>query len=54
MTAKYKVTGTDRSGRRFAAIYTNNGMHAAGINLHRGTVWEFDGEKYRVAYRVWN
>jgi hypothetical protein len=54
MKAKYKVTGTDRTGRRFVAIYTNNAMHAGGINLYAGTVWQFDGEKYRVVCRVWN
>ncbi len=54
MKARYKVTGTDRNGRRFAAIYTDSAMHASGINLFAGTVWQFDGEKYRVVYRVWN
>lgn len=54
MRAKYKVTGTDRNGRRFAAIYTDSAMHASGINLYAGTVWQFDGEKYRVVYRVRN
>lgn len=52
--AKYKVTGVDRSGRRFPAIYTDNSIHARSVNLYQGTIWQFDGEKYRVMFRVYN
>ena len=36
---KYKVTGVDRSGNRFK-IETSSYIHAMGINLYRGNVWE--------------
>ena len=36
----FKVTGVFRSGKRFKTIHTNNIVHAMGINLFRGSVWE--------------
>ena len=51
---RFKVTGVLTNGRRFKAIHTNNIIHATSINLYRGTVWEHDGERWRVMRRVWN
>ena len=50
----YKVTGLDRDGRRFR-IETSNRIHALGINLWCGSVWEFTREnKWRLIKRVYN
>ena len=50
----YKVTGVDKNGIRFR-IETNNRMHALGINLWRGSVWEFTREnKWRLIKRAYN
>jgi hypothetical protein len=53
--AKFKVTGVDIRGRRFKAIYTNNRLHALGINLYCGHVWEWgDDGKWHKIKEVWN
>ena len=50
----YEVTGVDRSGRRFK-ITTTNAIHAGGINLYRGTVWQvLPSGRRKVLRRVWN
>ncbi len=49
----YKVTGVDRSGRRFK-IETDNTLHAMGINLWRGSVWRNENGKWKLIKRVWN
>jgi hypothetical protein len=49
----YKVTGVDRSGRRFK-IETDNTFHAMGINLWRGSVWRNENGKWKLIKRVWN
>ena len=50
----YKVTGVDRYGKRFK-IETSNRMHAFGINLWRGSVWEFQkNNKWKLVRRVYN
>ena len=50
----YKVTGTDRSGRRFRMFYPNKSM-ALGINLWRGTVWEMQpAGNWKIIKRVYN
>ncbi len=35
---KYVVTGVDCNGKRFR-IWTDNWMHARGINVFKGTRW---------------
>ena len=50
----YHVTGVDRDGKRFK-IVTSNKMHAEGINLWNGTVWEVDCDgKRTMIRRVYN
>jgi hypothetical protein len=50
----YQVTGVDRSGRRFK-VTTTNAIHASGINLYRGTVWQvLPSGRRKVLRRVWN
>jgi len=45
---KYIVTGLDVRGKRFA-IHTDSYIHAMGINLYRGTVWEIkNGKRKRI------
>ena len=46
----YAVTGIERNGRRFK-ITTNSLIHAMGINLHTGTVWEVDHKGKRKAIK---
>ncbi len=54
MRTTFIVTGTLRNGRRFK-LRTTNGMHAAGINLWRGSVWaETPDGKRRLLKRVFN
>ena len=49
----FKVTGKDIYGKRFR-IFTDNWLHALGINLWKGTVWKLDMDnKWRIAKRVW-
>lgn len=45
--AKYVITGTDRSGKRFKPIHTDTPQH---YNIWRGTVWEVlpDGTRKKV------
>lgn len=52
--AKYKVTGVLFSGKRFKAIHTDSLMHAMGINLYNGTVWQRIGRHWRVLKTVRN
>jgi len=33
---RYCITGTDKQGKRFEAIYTTNPQH---YNIYRGTLW---------------
>jgi hypothetical protein len=50
----YEVTGVTVNGKRFK-IRTSNRMHAYGINLYRGTVWErLSNGHRRILRRVWN
>jgi len=50
----YHVTGTDRNGKRFK-IVTANKIHAEGINIWKGTVWEVDCDgKRTMIRRVYN
>ena len=50
----YKVTGVTVHGKRFK-IETNNRMHALGINLWCGSVWQYTEEnKWRLIKRVYN
>ena len=51
--SKYKITGVDRDGKRFR-IFTDNQVHAFGINLWKGSVWILDNQgRYRLAVRVY-
>jgi len=51
---RYKVTGVDVYGRRFRMVFTNR-MHAMGINLFRGSVWEETSTgKWKRIKEVWN
>lgn len=54
MAVTYHVTGVDVYGRRFKIITTNR-LHAFGINLFKGSVWEVksDGSR-KLLSRVWN
>ena len=51
----YHVTGVDVYGKRFK-IVTSNPMHALGINLWRGSVWQIKAgqKKRRKIKEVWN
>lgn len=50
----YKVTGVTVHGKRFK-IETSDRIHALGINLWRGSVWESTSEnKWRLINRVYN
>jgi hypothetical protein len=51
MLSKFKVTGVDRSGKRFTLHYDCR-MTAMGINLWSGSVWEWCGNKYKLIKRV--
>ena len=54
METTYEITGVDVYGRRFK-IVTTNAIHALGINLYRGTLWERRGDgPRRMVYRAWN
>jgi hypothetical protein len=53
MQEEYKVTGVDRSGKRFR-ILTNNAIHAMGINVWQGTLWVRRGGRWRVVRRYYN
>lgn len=51
---RYKVTGVDVYGKRFRMVFTNR-MHAMGINLFRGSVWEETSTgKWKRIKEVWN
>lgn len=51
----YVVTGVDRNGIRFKPIRTTNAIHASGINLFRGSLWEETNDgKRKLLKRVWN
>ena len=44
----YLVTGVTRNGHRFR-VETENLIHALGINLWTGTVWEvFEGHRKKI------
>jgi len=48
----YHVTGVTVRGERFK-IVTSNYIHAMGINLWRGSVWEVkDGRRKRIKHVV--
>ena len=50
----YKVTGVDTYGKRFK-IETNSRMHAFGINLFNGSVWQLrKNNKWKLLHRVYN
>lgn len=50
----YHVTGVTVTGERFK-IVTDNYIHAMGINLWRGSVWEVQASgKRRRIKQVWN
>lgn len=49
----YLVTGVKTSGQRFT-IATANPMHALGINLWRGSVWQVRDGKRTLVKRVYN
>ena len=49
----YVVTGVDRAGKRFA-IVTDRWLHAAGINLWRGSKWLLRDGKRHLITRVYN
>ena len=66
--SKFKITGVDRSGKRFC-IYTDDLMIAMGINLYCGSVWvnkrywnawrdleneDGDEKRWKLVRRVWN
>lgn len=47
-SGRYIITGLDVRGKRFA-IHTDSYIHAMGINLHQGNVWELkDGKRKRI------
>lgn len=49
----YKVTGVDKNGKRFK-IETNSRMHAFGINLWNGSVWQLqENNKWKLLNRVY-
>ncbi len=50
----YKVTGVDTYGKRFK-IETNSRMHAFGINLFNGSVWQLQkNNKWKLLHRVYS
>lgn len=49
----YVITGVTASGKRFR-IETTNQVHAMGINLYRGSVWEVDNGRRKLLKRIWN
>jgi len=53
--SKYKVTGKLYGSERwFRAIRTDSFRYAMGINLWRGSVWEWTGKKWKLIKRVHN
>jgi hypothetical protein len=50
----YHVTGTLVNGRRFPPIVTRNPIHALGINLWHGSVWQIRDGKRHLVKRVSN
>jgi hypothetical protein len=56
MLPSFFITGLYAySTRRFKAIRTSSYIHAMGINLWRGSVWQLDSQgKRRLIKRVWN
>jgi hypothetical protein len=53
MESNWKVTGVDRSGKRFR-ILTDNAVHARGINVWQGTLWLRIGNHWRIIRRYYN
>ena len=51
--ARFKITGTDRSGKRFK-IETDIAQFALGINAYRGSLWENIDGTYRLVRRYYN
>ena len=49
----YIVTGIKFNGKRFV-MHTNNRIHALGINLWRGSVWQEVEGKRKLLKRVRN
>tara|TARA_R110000787_G_scaffold89251_1_gene189008 strand:- start:1629 stop:2057 length:429 start_codon:yes stop_codon:yes gene_type:complete len=49
----YEATGVTRRGHRFK-VTTDNYVHAMGINLWRGTVWEVANGKRKKIRTVYN
>ena len=50
---RFKITGTDRSGKRFK-IETDNAQYASGINAYRGSLWENIDGTYKLVRRYYN
>ena len=50
---RFKITGTDRSGKRFK-IETDIAGFALGINAYRGSLWENIDGTYRLVKRYYN
>jgi len=51
MKTQYVITGKDRNNKRFK-FTTDNFMHAMGINLFQGSVYEIVGNKRKLIKRV--
>ena len=51
--SRFKITGTDRSGKRFR-IETDNAQYALGINAYRGSLWENIDGTYKLVRRYYN
>lgn len=49
----YDVTGVTVRGKRFRLSFSNL-IHAMGINLWRGSVWEVSDGKRKLIKRVYN
>jgi len=56
MATRYIITGTLKNGKRFKPMVTSNKMHAMGINLWNGAVYEENTEtgKRKLIKRVNN
>ena len=50
---RFKITGTDREGKRFK-IGTDNAQYALGINVYRGSLWQNIEGTYRLIKRYYN
>lgn len=49
--AKYVITGTDRSGKRFAPIHTDTPQH---YNIWKGTLWKLVDGKRKLVKHYYN